>query len=228
MAPWGGDEVNVIRAGANYGWPVVTYGQNYTTEAIGAGTHLAGMEQPLWYYLPSTAISPLTVYRGAMFPEWDGHLLVGALKGKHVSKLDLDGEGVRSEYALLREINDRVRDIKVAPDGSVLVLTQNKGLFRLYRVPLAESTVPEFDAPLGYTLFCSGCHDTGAGGAPLLSEPGQWSQVLKQPLQETYDRTFAGVGGMPERGLCHICSDDQLRWLVDYVLEQVQSPGLQD
>lgn len=225
--PMGGDEVNVIWPGRNYGWPLITYGLNYTTEPIGEGTHAPGLEQPLWYYLPSIAVSPMTVYRGVMFPEWEGHLLVGALKGQHVSKLDLDGKVVRSEQAMLGELGDRVRDVKVASDGSILVLTQNKGLFRLSRVPEGSPLSPEFDAELAYSFICAGCHDTGAGGAPLLSEPTQWQEVLTRSKSEIYRNTFEGKGSMPERGLCHICSDEQLRGLVDFMLERLTGSSLE-
>lgn len=97
----GGDEVNLIKAGANYGGPLVAYGLSCTTNTIGEGTHKAGITQPLLYYLPSEAISPLTVYRGAMFTEWDGDIQVGALKGNHVSILDYDAGMVRSEHPIL-------------------------------------------------------------------------------------------------------------------------------
>ncbi|MGB0513943.1 MAG: PQQ-dependent sugar dehydrogenase, partial [Wenzhouxiangellaceae bacterium] len=156
--PMGGDEINIIRRGANYGWPTISYGRNYTAEAlgfapdqhspqldfhlstdpgfeIGARTERIGMEQPLFYYLPSTAISPLTVVRGPMFPEWEGHILVGALKGRHVSKIDYDGRDVRSEVRILTEFRGRIRDLNVAEDGSIWILVQSGELYRLFRDP---------------------------------------------------------------------------------------------
>lgn len=220
--PLGGDEINIILAGANYGWPTITYGLNYTTEKIGVGTHMEGLRQPIWYYLPSIAASPITVYRGAMFPEWEGDVLIGALKGQHVSKLDLDGIQVRSEHAFLSELGDRIRDIKVHPDGSIYILGQTTGLHRLYRAENQASETPPFDAQLGYDLFCSGCHDTGAASAPLLGDRAAWFEVLKRPRDVVYRRVFAGAGGMPERGLCHICSDEQLKAITDYMLDGEQ------
>jgi glucose/arabinose dehydrogenase len=233
--PMGGDEVNIIRKGRNYGWPVITYGQNYTTSSIGEGSHKAGLEQPLFYFLPSTAISPLTLYRGSMFPEWDGDLLVGALKGRHVTRLDLDqseaapGPGivVRSAFDFLGEINPRVRDIKVAADGAVLVLVQAGSLYRLSRQPADQ---PEVTSPDGagipgatvYAAVCAGCHDTGAYQSPRLDNPDSWQQVRAQARSLTETHVINGKGLMPARGLCDFCSDKDLRGAIDYMLEQSQ------
>ena len=89
----GGDEVNRPEAGKNYGWPVITYGVDYSGEKIGIGTEAPGYEQPLFYWDPSIAPSGLAVYEGAMFPEWKGDLLVGALKFQLLSRLDRDANG---------------------------------------------------------------------------------------------------------------------------------------
>jgi aldose sugar dehydrogenase len=219
--PLGGDEINIIRPGANYGWPVISYGKYYNTADIGIGTHAAGMEQPIYYYTPSEAISPLLVYRGAMFPEWEGDLLVGALRGKHVSRLDLDGEVVRSVYPILGELDARIRDLKVGSDGAVFVLTEPGNLHRLYRAP------SEPPAPTGhigsaelYELICSGCHATGAYGAPDPDLVGTMDAVRTRPREEAYRRTIEGYALMPTRGLCDVCDDDQLRGIVDYMLDQ--------
>jgi len=218
--PLGGDEVNRIEAGANYGWPVITYGRNYSTAPIGEGTHKAGLRQPLFYYLPSEAISPLTLYRGAMFPEWEGDLLVGALKGQHVSKLDLDGEVVRSEYPMLGELRGRVRDVKVHPDGSIYVLLQSGSLYRVHRVASAEAVPEPGDPRLIYELVCSGCHDTGANGAPLPGDTERWREIARQPRAQIQRRVIDGFGAMPARGLCNICTDAHLRATTDYMVEQ--------
>ena len=217
--PLGGDEVNVIQAGANYGWPTIGYGKYYSTESIGEGTHKAGMQQPLFYYLPSEAISPIVMYRGDMFSEWEGDLLVGALKGKHISKLDLDGDVIRSEYPMLTELNDRVRDIKVAPDGSVFVLLQGGKLVRLFRSGPVEPIEESNKGKTTYVLVCSGCHDTGADNAPKPSEKERWSIIAAQPREQTYQRAIDGFGSMPERGLCNICTDERLKLTVEYMLQ---------
>ena len=132
--PLGGDEVNVIEAGQDYGFPTVSYGGYYAdARPFGQGTHAEGTEQPIFYFLPSIAASKVMIYRGPMFPEWNGHIFVTALAGQHVAKLDLDGSVVRSTYAILQEVGGRIRDIKEAPDGSIYILSQTHGLKRLFR-----------------------------------------------------------------------------------------------
>ena len=120
----GGDEVNRPEAGKNYGWPVITYGVNYSGEKIGVGTEAPGYEQPLFYWDPSIAPSGLAVYDGDMFPEWRGDLLVGALKFQLLSRLDRDDKGaVLEEYRMFEDEFGRIRDVNVAPDGSIWLLT---------------------------------------------------------------------------------------------------------
>lgn len=220
--PLGGDEVNLIEAGANYGWPLITYGKDYTKAPIGEGSHRDGMRQPLFYYLPSEAISPLVMYRGTMFRDWDGDLLAGALRGRLVSRLDLDGDVVRSEYPILTELDSRIRDLKVAADGSVLILTESGSLHRLYRDPESVAASEPADPAVIYALVCAGCHDRGAYKAPHPDDAAAWVAVLAQPLEETYRNVFNGKGSMPERGLCHLCNDEHLRQTIDYVLERVR------
>lgn len=132
----GGDEINTPMAGRNYGWPVITYGRDYTGLRIGVGTTKEGLEQPLHYWDPSIAPGAIAVYRGAMFPEWDGDFLVAALKFELLSRLDRDASGrVAGEERLLRGEYGRIRDVAIAPDGAVLMVTDEaKGaLLRLYR-----------------------------------------------------------------------------------------------
>jgi len=218
--PLGGDEVNIVEAGANYGWPVVTYGNSYDARRMGEGTHKPGMRQPIFYYLPSEAVSPLVRYRGDMFSEWDGHLLVGALKGEHVSKLDVDGTVVRSEYPILRELGGRVRDIKVAGDGSIYFLVQTGHLYRLDRDPPGEAQAPPVDPAEIYAMVCAGCHDNGSYNAPNPAVADDWDAVLAQPLEAVYANMMNGKGDMPARGLCHICSEENLRRTVDLMLQR--------
>ena len=122
--PMGGDEINVIRAGRNYGWPLATYGVDYTGEKINGGaTSQPGMEGPLLYWVPSIGPSGFAVYTGDRFPRWRGHLFVGALVGKHLRRVVLEGDKVVHQEVLLRGRRDRIRDVRQGPDGFLYVLT---------------------------------------------------------------------------------------------------------
>ena len=132
--PQGGDEVNIIRAGANYGWPVITYGREYVSGfRIGKGTHKPGMEQPIHYWAPSIAPSGMAFYTGDKFPQWRGNLFVGALKDQLLARLELTGNAVVREEHLLKGEIGRIRDVRNGPDGYLYLLTdENPGaLYRL-------------------------------------------------------------------------------------------------
>ena len=125
--PQGGDEVNVMRAGRNYGWPVITYGVNYGTGTrIGEGTRKTGIEPPLHYWVPSIAPSGMAFYDGDKFPGWRGNILVGSLKDEMFVRLELDGEKVAKEERMLKGTIGRVRDVRVGPDGHVYLLTDDR------------------------------------------------------------------------------------------------------
>ncbi len=119
----GGDEINVPEAGKNYGWPVITYGRDYSGAAIGEGSRKAGMEQPLFYWDPSIAPSGMAFYTGDQFPAWRGNVFVGALAGQLVSRLTLDGEKVVGEERLFAGMNKRIRDVRQGLDGWLYLLT---------------------------------------------------------------------------------------------------------
>ncbi|OFZ98079.1 MAG: glucose dehydrogenase [Betaproteobacteria bacterium RIFCSPLOWO2_02_67_12] len=122
--PQGGDEVNVIRAGANYGWPVITYGVNYGSGTrIGEGSAKPGMAQPIHIWVPSIAPSGMAFYTGDRFPKWRGDLFVGALKDQMLVRLKLDGEKVVREERLLQGALGRIRDVRAGPDGFLYLLT---------------------------------------------------------------------------------------------------------
>jgi glucose/arabinose dehydrogenase len=121
----GGDEVNIPQAGKNYGWPVITYGVDYSGVRIGEGTAKPGLEQPVYYWDPSIAPSGMAFYTGDKFPGWRGSILVGALAGKLVSRLDTNGDKVIGEERMLQGLGERIRDVRQGPDGFVYLLTDS-------------------------------------------------------------------------------------------------------
>ncbi|MBO6783976.1 MAG: PQQ-dependent sugar dehydrogenase [Alphaproteobacteria bacterium] len=121
--PRGGDEINLLKPGANYGWPVVTFGESYAGFPIGEGTSKPGMEPPLHHWTPSIAPSGMAFYTGDAFPQWRGDLLVGSLKFQYLARLDMDGTRVLSEDRLLEDVFGRVRDVRQGPDGLIYLLT---------------------------------------------------------------------------------------------------------
>lgn len=124
--PQGGDEVNVLKAGANYGWPVATKGLDYSGATISPYRTYKGMADGLVVWVPSIAPSGMAVYRGSMFPEWNGDLLVGALVDREVRRVRLSPDGkVLGQESLLKGLGERIRDVRVAPDGSVWVTTDD-------------------------------------------------------------------------------------------------------
>lgn len=119
--PQGGDELNLIQPGLNYGWPVIGYGVNYGSgSAIHEGTHRDGMEQPVHFWVPSIATSGLLIYTGDIFPEWKGNIFVGGLTGTQIARLTMDGQKIVSEETLVNGLG-RIRDIRQGPDGYIYI-----------------------------------------------------------------------------------------------------------
>ena len=137
----GGDEINIVRGGRNYGWPTISYGLEYSREPIGEGlTQQEGLEQPLYYWDPVIAPGGMAFYTGDLFPEWRGNLFVSGLSGEHLARLVLDGERVVGEERLLVDQNQRIRDVAVGGDGSLWVVTdESEG--RLMRITPAVRRV---------------------------------------------------------------------------------------
>ncbi len=140
--PQGGDEINIVRAGRDYGWPIISYGVQYERDGfapVGSGeTAMEGMEQPIYYWVPSIAPSGMMFYTGDLFPEWKGDLFIGAMRagtGRFLVRLELDGERVTAEEHLLAELDERIRDVRQGPDGAIYVLA-GASLVRV--VPAAE------------------------------------------------------------------------------------------
>ncbi len=122
--PFGGDELNHVRGGKNYGWPVISYGMEYSGKPIEEGlTQKAGMEQPVYYWDPVIAPSGMTFYTGDLFPAWKGSLFIGSLRQKHLVRLELQGDKVVGEERLITDENERIRDVRQGPDGALYLLT---------------------------------------------------------------------------------------------------------
>jgi aldose sugar dehydrogenase len=123
--PRGGDEVNVIAKGKNYGWPVIGFGIDYSGAKIHDATAKDGMEQPAKYWVPSISPSGATFYTAKLFPKWNGSLFTGALSGKMLVRLTVDGHAVTGEERLLQNLYERIRDVRQGPDGALWLLTDN-------------------------------------------------------------------------------------------------------
>ena len=144
-SPWeqehgaqGGDEINVIKPGKNYGWPLVSYGVNYDGSAVGTGKKTApGFEDPVWHWTPSIAPSGMTFYTGDLFPGWKGSLINGALKYQLLSRLEIKDGKVVKEERLLAGLNERIRDVRQGPDGALYLATDNSA-GRILRVSPAR------------------------------------------------------------------------------------------
>ena len=129
--PRGGDELNLIERGANYGWPIISYGKEYASfRSVGEGTHKEGMEQPKKFYIPSIAPGSLMQYTGEAFPEWQGNLFAGALKLRHINRIELDQEGnVIAEERLMEDLNERIRALLESPEGWIYFSTDSGKIY---------------------------------------------------------------------------------------------------
>ena len=123
--PKGGDELNLIEPGVNYGWPVITHGKSYMGFSIGEGTHKEGMAQPLHYWVPSISPSGLMIYDGDRFPSWRGSVFAGALSAELLVRLEVEGGRVVVEERMLEDLEERIRDVRQGPDGLIYLLTDH-------------------------------------------------------------------------------------------------------
>ena len=132
--PRGGDEINRVVAGANYGWPVITYGIEYSGQPIGAGIqHQDGLEQPAYYWDPVISPSGITFYKGNRVPEWENNLFIGALSGQHIARLIIENNKVTGEERLLENENQRFRDVTQGIDSALYAITDAGRLYRIDR-----------------------------------------------------------------------------------------------
>lgn len=134
--PKGGDEVNIIQQGANYGWPVISYGVNYSGTSFTELTEKEGMQQPVWYWVPSIAPSGMTFVTSDIYPDWKGKIIVGSLKFAYLVALELDGDKVLGQEILFPGIG-RVRNVRQGDDGYIYVATDGGGIFKI--VPSVNS-----------------------------------------------------------------------------------------
>ncbi len=125
--PAGGDEINLIEVGKNYGWPVIGYGLDYTGARVSPFTEMEGMEQPLKYWVPSIAPANMDLYTGDLFPAWQGDFLIAGLVPGDVRRIDREGGEIVGEEILFADLESRIRAVQMAPDGSLYLLTDGAG-----------------------------------------------------------------------------------------------------
>jgi glucose/arabinose dehydrogenase len=128
--PQGGDEINIIKKGANYGWPVVTYGIDYDGTTISTQTEKPGIENPIYYWLPSIAPSGMTFVTSDRYPDWKGHLLVGSLKFQYLELVKLKGKEVIERQKIAADVG-RIRNVAQGPDGFIYIAVEGKGILKI-------------------------------------------------------------------------------------------------
>lgn len=139
FGPRGGDEINIIQAGKNYGWPVITYGIEYSGEAVGEGVQQKdGMEQPVYYWDPVISPGGITFYDGDLIPEWKGNLFVGGLSGQHIARLKIEDNKVVGEERLLEGKDERFRALTTGADGALYAVTDGGRLYRIGKKETAQ------------------------------------------------------------------------------------------
>jgi glucose/arabinose dehydrogenase len=123
--PMGGDELNLLAAGENYGWPLATYGRNYDGSRVSPNVRVPGTQPPVWYWVPSIGPGGITFYDGDVFPHWRGDLFVAAMRKMRLERFEMDGDQVIGRELLLESIGERVRDVHSGPEGYLYVVLDN-------------------------------------------------------------------------------------------------------
>src|SRR5690606_21206010 len=139
MGPRGGDELNLVEKGKDYGWPTIGYGEEYSGKRIHDRTQAPGMEQPVYYWDPVIAPGALTIYTGDLFPEWKGNFLIAGLSSKALIRLELKDNRVVGEERLLADRGDRIREVVQGPEGAVYLLTDDDDAELLKLTPSAKT-----------------------------------------------------------------------------------------
>jgi aldose sugar dehydrogenase len=131
--PQGGDELNTIQAGRNYGWPVITFGREYTGEVIAAQPSRDGMEQPVIFWAPSIGLSGMAFYTGDRLPGWKGNLFLGGLSGQYLQRVVFNERGVHGREPIIPDLRLRIRDVRQGPDGLLYLAidAQQGGILRI-------------------------------------------------------------------------------------------------
>ena len=195
--PRGGDEINIIQKGKNYGWPKITYGINYSGTTITKDKSLPNMEQPLYYWLPSIAPSSFEYISSEIYPNWKGSLLAGALVFKYIERIGIKNNKVISRSKIAEDLG-RPRDVKQGPDGYIYVSIENKGVYKVIpskkKIKVSKLNNHSIGKEL-YEDFCVRCHMTDGKGVKGAYPPLANADYLLNKRIESIKAVKYGLSG---------------------------------